>query len=57
MFVVVITGEAYPEVVGPFRSETRADAVAEKWNTEHDTNTEGEAHVRPCCKSINDIDD
>lgn len=56
MFVVVITGEAYPEVVGPFRSEARAEAVAEKWNAEHDTSAEGDAHVRPCRKTVNDID-
>lgn len=57
MFVVVITGEAYPEVVGPFRSEERAEAVALKWNTEHDTTAVGYAHVRPCRKSINDVED
>lgn len=56
MYVVVIDCEV-PQVIGPFRSEQRADAIAEKWNAEHDTNDDGYAWVRPCVKTINDIDD
>lgn len=44
---VMIEGEEFPDLIGPFRSEDVAAATAERWNSEHDTKTEGRAWVMP----------
>lgn len=54
-FAVVIEGEGYPEVIGPFRNESRAEEIADKWNT--DPSADGWAHVRPMKRSLAEVDD
>jgi hypothetical protein len=46
-YVVMIEGEDFPDLIGPFRSEGIATEVADRWNREHDTDRAGKAWVMP----------
>lgn len=56
MWVVVIEGDNYPEVVGPFRSGEKAERLADQWNATHKAE-DGYAHARPCLRSLSDVSD